>query len=90
MLWEEVRWKRDLITREEADQITAIELQKQLYEHIKLLMEKLKISEAEAGKLLDVSEEELLPLRFNAYMVDTIEKGAKEVVEKYTEELKSE
>ena len=31
----------------------------------------------------DVSEEELLPLRFNAYMVDTIEKGAKEVVEKF-------
>lgn len=31
-----------------------------MYEHIKLLMEKLKISEAEAGKLLDVSEEELL------------------------------
>lgn len=82
--------EKDLITREEADQITAIELQKQLYEHIKLLMEKLKISEAEAGKLLDVSEEELLPLRFNAYMVDTIEKGAKEVVEKYTEKLKSE
>ncbi|MBQ8945406.1 MAG: hypothetical protein IJ058_01180 [Lachnospiraceae bacterium] len=77
---------KDLITREEADNITAIELQKQLYEHIKLLMEKLKISEAEAGKLLDVSEEELLPLRFNAYMVDAIEKSAKEVVEKYTQE----
>ncbi|MBO6148434.1 MAG: hypothetical protein J6O55_03755 [Lachnospiraceae bacterium] len=46
-------------------------------------MEKLELSEAEAGKLLDVSEEELLPLRFNAYSVDAIEKGAKEVVEKY-------
>ena len=78
--------EKDLITREEADKITAIELQKQLYEHIKLLMEKLKISEAEAGKLLDVSEEELLPLRFNAFTVDAIEKGAKEVVEKYTGE----
>ena len=77
---------KDMITREEADNITAIELQKQLYEHIKLLMEKLKISEEEAGKLLDVSEEELLPLRFNAYMVDAIEKGAKEAVEKYTRE----
>ena len=73
------------ITREEADNITDIELQKQLYEHIKLLMEKLNLSEVEAGKLLDVDPKDLLSLRFNAFMVDSIEKSAKEVVERYIE-----
>ena len=73
----------DLITREEADSITTIELQKQLYEHIKLLMEKLGISEKEAGRLLDVDEKELLALRFNAFTADAIEKGVREVLGKY-------
>ena len=76
---------KDLITREEANSITAIELQKQAYEHIKLLMAKLKISEEEAGRLLDIDKKELFSLRFNAFTVDVIEKSVRDVLGKYVE-----
>ena len=76
---------KDIITFEEADSITEIELQKQSYEHIKLLMKKLQISEEEAGKLLNIDKKELFSLRFNAFTADMIEKGVREVLGKYVE-----
>lgn len=75
----------EMITRVEADQITDIELQNQLYKHIQMLMDKLHISEEEAGKLLDVDEENLLSLRFNAFMVDNIKELSEKVVDEYIE-----
>ncbi len=72
------------ILEEHADEMVDMELTRQLWEHIELVSKKLKISEEEAGKIFDIdNKEELLSLRFHAFMMDTIEKSVGDVIKKY-------
>ena len=72
------------VLEEHADEMVDMELARQLWEHIELVSKKLNISEEEAGKIFDIDDKEkLLSLRFHAFMMDTIEKAAGEVIKKY-------
>lgn len=72
------------VLEEHADEMVDMELARQLWEHIELVSKKLNISEEEAGKIFDIDDkEELLSLKFHAFMMDTIEKSAGDVIKKY-------
>ena len=72
------------VLEEHADEMVDMELARQLWEHIELVSKKLNISEEEAGKIFDIDDKEkLLSLRFHAFMMDTIEKSAEDVIKKY-------
>lgn len=72
------------VLEEHADEIVDMELTRQLWEHIEIVSKKMNISEEEAGKIFDIDDKEkLLSLRFHAFMMDTIEKSAEDVIKKY-------
>ena len=72
------------VLEEHVEEMVDMELTRQLWEHIELVSKKLNISEEEAGKIFDIdNKEELLSLRFHAFMMDTIEKSVGDVIKKY-------
>ena len=72
------------VLEEHADEMVDMELARQLWEHIELVSKKLNISEEEAGKIFDIDDkEELLSLKFHAFMMDNIEQTAEDVIKKY-------
>lgn len=73
------------VLEEHAEEMVDMELSKQLWEHIELVSQKMNISIEEAGKVFDVDEKELFSLKFHAYMMDTIQGAAADVVKNYAE-----
>jgi hypothetical protein len=72
------------VLEEHADEMVDMELARQLWEHIELVSKKLNISEEEAGKIFDIdNKEELMSLKFHAFMMDNIEQTAEDVIKKY-------
>ena len=78
------------VLEEHADEMVDMELTRQLWEHIELVSKKLNISEEEAGKIFDIDDkEELLSLKFHAFMMDNIEQTAEDVIKKYAKKQAS-
>ena len=73
------------VLEEHAEEMVDMELSKQLWEHIELVSQKMNISIEEAGKVFDVDEKELFSLKFHAYMMDTIQGAAADVLKNYAE-----